>query len=474
MRQRVTVRIEKIVIENFKNIIHGEVNMNNFKNPYSASILGVYGQNGSGKTALIDSLALLKSILCGEIVAEKYIELINVSAEFSEFKFILSAKDDFANNKYEMEYSFKLGKTENIINNKTDGTETKKFRPVIFDELLSASFYDSSNGNNYKMHPIVDARKENTKKEDTVFSPETKYISLVGDYPKLDMLLSKARAYETSRSFVFSRELLSVITEKCEENWLKNIFCILSDYGHRDLFVVDTAASGLISLGNLPLNIMYSGDDMEMSGSLLLMLNEPTIVPKELVPPVEKAIDGMNIVLEQIVPGMKMGFLNLGAEAFGDGRIGQRIQLVSYKNEKQIPLSNESEGIKRIISVLQLLIVMYNNSSITVAIDELDSGIFEYLLGELLRIVSQEGKGQLIFTSHNLRPLETLDKRFIAFSTTNPRNRFIRVKNVKSTNNLRDFYFRDIMIDGQDECLYEPTNNSYISLAMKKAGGLLA
>ena len=32
-----------------------------------------------------------------------------------------------------------------------------------------------------------------------------------------------------------------------------------------------------------------------------------------------------------------------------------------------------------------LLIVVYNKASITVAIDEIDSGVFEYLLGELLR-----------------------------------------------------------------------------------------
>ena len=74
---------------------------------------------------------------------------------------------------------------------------------------------------------------------------------------------------------------------------------------------------------------------------------------------------------------------------------------------------------------MQLLIVVYNQPSITVAIDELDAGIFEYLLGELLRIISEKGKGQLIFASHNLRPLETIDRGFVAFTTVNPENRYI-------------------------------------------------
>ena len=139
-------------------------------------------------------------------------------------------------------------------------------------------------------------------------------------------------------------------------------------------------------------------------------------------------------------------------------------------SEEKLMLMDEKGGIKKIVSILQLLIVMYNSASITVAVDELDSGVFEYLLGEILRIISEKGKGQLIFTSHNLRPLETLDKGFVAFTTTNPENRYIRLTNVKTNNNLRDFYYRDIILGEQDEPLYERTNNSEIALAFIEAG----
>lgn len=100
----------------------------------------------------------------------------------------------------------------------------------------------------------------------------------------------------------------------------------------------------------------------------------------------------------------------------------------------------------------------------------LDAGIFEYLLGEILKIISEKGKGQLIFTSHNLKPLETIDKNFIAFTTTNPENRFIRMTNVKKNNNLRDFYYKDIILGEQSEKVYDTTNNLEISLAFREAG----
>ena len=50
------VRIESIEIKNFKNVGYGHLDFGNSKKGYKASILGLYGQNGSGKTALIDAL----------------------------------------------------------------------------------------------------------------------------------------------------------------------------------------------------------------------------------------------------------------------------------------------------------------------------------------------------------------------------------------------------------------------------------
>ena len=48
---RWSVRIESVVLDDFKNVKHGEINLENKKSTYRASILGLYGQNGSGKTA---------------------------------------------------------------------------------------------------------------------------------------------------------------------------------------------------------------------------------------------------------------------------------------------------------------------------------------------------------------------------------------------------------------------------------------
>ena len=220
----------------------------------------------------------------------------------------------------------------------------------------------------------------------------------------------------------------------------------------------------------LPLSFKYESGENGAVGNILIPLEEAAPIPDEAISVVERVINSMNVVLPQIVPGLTIRMEILGEMFFRNGKKGVKVQLVSLKNKKAISLKYESEGIKKIISILQLLIVVYNRSSITVAIDELDAGVFEYLLGELLRIISEKGKGQLLFTSHNLRPLETLDRGFIAFTTTNSNNRYIRMSNIKDNNNLRDFYFRDIILGEQNEEVYELTNNAEIALAFREAG----
>ena len=140
------------------------------------------------------------------------------------------------------------------------------------------------------------------------------------------------------------------------------------------------------------------------------------------------------------------------------------------EGERSIPIRMESEGIIKIVSILNALIQAFGNHSICLVIDELDAGIFEYMLGELLDIFNTSAKGQLIFTSHNLRALEMLDKNSIMFSTVNPENRYIHMKNVKGTNNLRGMYIRSITLGGQEESIYEKTDSLKIARAFRKAG----
>lgn len=302
--------------------------------------------------------------------------------------------------------------------------------------------------------------------------PKSKFNELLGEVTNdiTELLVTKRLVQTQGRTFVFSREMINAFRKNCKNEKYMALIEGLYTFGNRELFVIDTENSGLISMNALPLAFKYKEKNSETVGNLMLPLNVAAPIPEDAMELVKKIISNMNIVLEEIIPGLTIDIVDLGPMVSKDGKIGRLIQLMSLKNNKAIPFQYESEGIKKIVSILQLLIVVYNNPSITVAIDEMDAGIFEYLLGELLNIISERGKGQLIFTSHNLRPLETIDKGFIAFTTTNPDNRYIRMTNVKGNNNLRDFYYRDIVLGEQNEPVYNPTNNYEIALAFREAG----
>ncbi len=458
------VRIESITIENFKNVTQGTLDFENKRKDYKASVLGLYGQNGSGKTALIDAIQLLKFALCGKVIPKKYADYINVDAENATLKYEFVVR--YAEIIYKVWYQFSMRKViDESVTSPDETTNANVTTKVeMFDEVLSFSY--ESETDKMRKAPLVDTRTED------LFAPKAKMLELVGDDKEkyMDLLVTKRLTKATSRSFIFSRELINQYRQNCKNELYMKVIEALYTFGNRELFIIDVESIGLISLHTLPLVFKYKNETSETVGGLLLSLNGPALIPEDMYGVVENVIANMNIVLEQLVPGLRIGVVDLGSTMTKDGKIAKQIQLMSLKNNKQIPFCYESEGIKKIVSVLQLLIVVYNNPSVTVAIDELDGGVFEYLLGEMLNIISEKGKGQLIFTSHNLRPLETIDKGFIAFTTTNPKMRYIRLTNVKGTNNLRDFYYRDIVLGEQSEQVYNPTNNFEIALAFREAG----
>ena len=58
--------------------------------------------------------------------------------------------------------------------------------------------------------------------------------------------------------------------------------------------------------------------------------------------------------------------------------------------------------------------------------------------------------------------------------TTNPKNRYIRLANIKENNNLRDVYYRNLIFNEQEEELYRFTQNSEIASHLRTIGNLLS
>lgn len=448
------VRIQSAIIRHFRNVSFGEIrfpcNMASDIFSMKSDVLGIYGQNGSGKTTFIDALEVLKCLLSGVPIKEHLDNCISKGHDGAELSFEFSVVDD-QDHKFRVIYSAQMGLD-------------------YLNEAVKASVFQSNEWT--RMNPIMENCSTDPK---TLITPDTKKRELFGKDPQVldELRVTKRMCAKEHRSFLFSSELFVLLQEGSGHTLWYHMLAALRHFAGAGLFVINNRGASLSSTG-AGLSIVYRMDSS--LGQLDLPLDQPAIIPAIDFSLASEVIKTINVVLREVIPGMEIALAPLGNEFTESGDLGVRVQLVRLMvkpgtNETiQLPLKYESEGIKKIISILHLFICAYNSPGITLAIDELDSGIYEYLLGELLQIMQKSGLGQLIFTSHNLRPLEMLNSSSIIFTTTNPESRYVRASNIKPSNNLRLRYIRDITLGSDGEELYQETNSIEIAHAMRKMG----
>lgn len=450
----VRVRIQSAAIKHFRNVGIGEIrfpcNLASDTFSMKSDVLGIYGQNGSGKTTFIDALEVLKCLLSGSPIKESLESCISKGHNEAELTFEFSVEDD-QEHKFRAVYSAQMGLD-------------------YLNESLKASVLQS--GEWTRMNPIMESCSTDTK---SLITPDTKKKELFGKDPQIldELRVTKRLCAKEHRSFLFSNEVFVLLQEGSGNTLWYHMLFALRHFAGASLFVINNRGTGLSSMG-ATLPVIYRMD--RALGRLELPLDQPATIPAIEYSIAKEVINTINVVLREVIPGMEIELAPLGKEFTEKGGIGIQAQLVRAISDPetngtiQLPLKYESEGIKKIISILHLFICTYNSPGITLAIDELDSGIYEYLLGELLQIMQKSGLGQLIFTSHNLRPLEMLNSSSIIFTTTNSENRYVRVSGMKPSNNLRLRYFRDITLGSDGEELYQETNSIEIAHAMRKMG----
>ena len=531
------IRIERIELQNFRGVSHGIVEFNCLKSPREkdtlADVLGIYGQNGSGKTTLLEALHIAKLAMMGsKIPYSKYGNIIAQGADSARMILTFQVgNDDGAD--YHLEYAFSLGTWEYLADDKVGlwkeadksalklsksaklsaslirsvgsaafmastvaglpgalvaggigiagivagqilnraGSENDHYSEsegkhlAVFDEVLSLS--GSFNGNDFRFGPIFDARSN-----DSPFLPKAKQKEF---FPKkTSAALKEAQRVKSNslinaKSFIFCDEFINLLFE--QET--------ITEYAHIILDLRAFAVKQLRVLG-MELNNSVRNDAILLytanRGVAIRRSDSTTFLDEKGLQTLTTAINGLNVVLQQVIPGLKLEAVrqvDIDNENAQNRSQGTKVTVYSVRDNVRIRLAEESAGIIRLISSLGLFSYAFVHSDVTVAIDEIDAGVYEYLLGELLLIFEEYGAGQLIFTCHNLRPMEVLSKKYIYFTTTNPENRYLKPKSIRNENNLRDVYLREIISGGQDEDLYTTAKHGKIAAALQKAGDLL-
>lgn len=476
-----TVRIQKAVLRHFKSVEYGEITFDCAKQfvpmGTQSDILGIYGQNGSGKTAFIESLSILKTIMEGGSVSVFYADCVAKGADHSELEFTFDLQyptNPITVRKIIYSFCIRVDQLDDICSEYREAfqdTDLDEFRRefdsdffkrriVVYNERISIG--GDIEGEKKKLQVVID-----TSVDKGVFGPTTKRKLFCRPTKQAmnTLEVKKQLAAERSKSFIFSDDTLQFFSEQDNYTPYLEVLFELNLFADNYLCVIDTKSTGMIQL-NYAVPLWLE----PRRGVIPVKTLKPEKYSLKAYNGIKDVLASMSDVLCQLIPGMRIDLKEVSTIILPNGEEGKYAEVIIHRDDLELPLRCVSDGARKLISMLGMLIAAYNGKSVTVAVDELDAGIFEYLLGELLQIFEESGKGQLIFTSHNLRPLEVIDKKFICFTTTNPNNRYIKLKNVGATNNLRNLYFREILMGEQDEEIYKTTKKQKIVAAFRKAG----
>ena len=457
------IRILGIKIKNVKNVKNGEIELESFKdikkgifNLFSSDIKGIYGPNGSSKTTTINSFKILKDIVLNNsiILSSDLYDLINVDE--NEASIELTFLDD---SKIKRIYYYE------IILNK----DIKSKKGYIKNESLSFKEYDDINKKYLSKNKLFDIDYLNEDLNNIVKPNQT--LSLIKKHNKrnfINLIKILTVAQTSNSSFIFKDSFNELLKSVDEFNSVTNLISRFKSFINYSMHIYTLENLGSVYLNNSIQVISKSNNEYQKFDISLFRENIIEFKFKNLLINYLKEID---LVINKIIPSMHIEMLDLGKSVLNNANVGFKFEIISNRNNVKIPLRLESDGIKKIISLISSIIDIYSNKYSILIVDELDSGIFEYLLGELLKGIKEDAKGILIFTSHNLRPLEII-KNSIIFSSTIENERYITFPRISKTENLRNQYLKKLFLDESNE--YADHIDTYeLSRSFIKAGNLL-
>lgn len=478
------IRLTSLELRNFKNIGEGNISLSSWKkHPFpSSDVIGIYGQNGSGKTSVVQALAVLKDIFCGGDILRSAADCVSKKsgdekAEDARIRVKGVKFDDGSQSAvYEFSYTVTIAEANPRI------AETDKGPVLTAEEITIKKF----GGRESKRTLMAYAGGEDSW--DYEIRPKTvwKNIFAVNEKIRTELAVEQRLALKNHSSLIFSNDFFILLWKVCQQDdaprgdatqkelgnidQLYELIASIKRFAISDFAIVDTTRYAISIMNHLKMSTHEGEYGVFADASFDVNLLEPNDLKPGQLDALNSTLKKMNPVLTALVPGLSLSLYRFGQSLGGDGKPVERVQITCVRDGVALPLRCESEGIKKLVSILMLLVDVYAKPGACVAVDELDSGIFEFLLGELLQVLKEHGRGQLIFTAHNLRPLEILDKDSLYFTTTNPNNRYIKFRGSREKSNLRNQYLRAINLGGQPETVCEPTNAFDIDGAFYDAG----
>ena len=414
--------------KNFKSLKDIEFNLNRTKTKTN-QFISIYGENGSGKTNIVELFKLLQQSTMSratDIAMNKMPkEFWKIQEEMSDqlpteirqiFQLSLNLKEYRMIDEEEateIEYGFK-------INNK-EGFYYIKFDDEIIEEKL---YYTAGKQRAY----LFEIKKEDNK----IIKNLNKNIFINEKYN--EELIDGIDKYWGKYTFLslLSFETIEKNKEYIDNNISKNIIEVINEIWlmtvHVDKGALRIMPDGFVRVRKL--NNIQKG-----------------IVKKDKLSEIKKYENVLNIFFTQAYADIKEVKYEINEKE-------DRIHYELYFNKmiggqiKSIPSRLESDGTRRILNQFDTIIGSLLGE--TVILDEIDNGIHDVLMKNIIMSIKDEITGQLIITTHNTLLLEILPKENIYILSTdyNGNKTINSIKEygtkIQRNNNARDLYFKGL------------------------------
>ena len=414
--------------KNFKSLKDIEFNLNKTKTKTN-QFISIYGENGSGKTNIVELFKLLQQATMSRATD---IAMNNIPKEFwkiqeemsdqlpTEIRQIFQLSFNLKEYRMldeeettEIEYGFK-------INNK-DGFYYIKFDDEIIEEKLyymagkqRAYLFQINKGDNKIIKNLNKNIFINEKYNGELIEGIDKYW---GKYTFLSLL--SFEIIEKNKDYI-DNNISKNIIEVIDKIWLMTV--------HVDKGALKIIPDGFVKVRKL--NNIQKG-----------------IVKKDKLSEIKKYENVLNIFFTQAYADIKELKYEINEK---EDRI--HYELFFYKmiggQIKSIPSRLESDGTRRILNQFDTIIGSLLGE--TVILDEIDNGIHDVLMKNIIMSIKDEITGQLIITTHNTLLLEILPKENIYILSTdyNGNKTINSIKDygikIQKNNNARDLYFKGV------------------------------
>lgn len=436
------MRIKSLSLTNFRNIKYSKIEFR------GKNISGIYGPNGTGKTSIIEAINLLKIYFSVpkevknkrflEIEREKISDYIYQGEKYLGISLELEIKDEV----YLIELNLALNDFDGIMTLK-ESVNVKSNKPRSTYKKLIFLENDISYA-----QPKITLYEKNKEKENVdcfdkiqknIFKPNNTSIQGIilelGNFNSFSSILSR-EAFKTkefgNKISLFNKKILGI----CEK--LDNL---------KEAFLNIT----VISLKEQALSNLEIVVPIRVTAQRTLPIcckgKENNIYNETQTKAIKETIENINKLFPLLVQEAE---LECETQLVSEDKY--LVKIFINKNGNHIDIYNESTGTIKLFMLMSALINILKDENSILLVDEIDVHIFEYLLAYILELLSEYSKGQLIFTAHNLLPLEKLDRDSIILTSYKDGNviyEYFKGK-ISSSTNLRLKYLKALYLWSED------------------------